>query len=503
MNSWQHTVETPPTKERGGASAADLLLDLAHERFTLHTDAGGELFAASRKTPHQLHAFRGGRFSLRAMLANAFVEATGKAASSNAIADALLAIEGAAQQTEPVSVALRVAHHDGRVFVDLGDAAGRVACIERDHWEVVANVPSEVRFRRSECTSPMPVPERGGDLEHLRSWLNISDLDWPLMVGWIGHVFALGPSPILLLHGQQGGGKSTAARRLVSLLDPSPAGVRQLPASAEIAAITAGPSRLFAWDNLSTLSHAMSDALCRLSTGETLMRRRLYSDSGVSVINVQARLILTAIDLSEVRGDLAERMLGVELTKLRPEQLQAERELDASFEAARPRLLGAVFDLVASMLGLPLVTASPRARMADFSDSLARVDLLMRLKNAALERYHELLDSGSSGVVDSDPIAQSLLAFAHPLAEPLHLTAAELLQRLERPPNTHPRAWPSTPRALSSAIRRAIPSLSKAGLSITPPSDLCRQPGSRARLFTIEPIKQPTAIPESTQGGAA
>ena len=70
----------------------------------------------------------------------------------------------------------------------------------------------------------VPVRNAGGDLAELRAMLNVTAETWPLVLGWL--VAALVPNmphPILLLGGQQGTGKSTAAEQLVALVDPSPA----------------------------------------------------------------------------------------------------------------------------------------------------------------------------------------------------------------------------------------------------------------------------------------
>ena len=73
--------------------------------------------------------------------------------------------------------------------------------------------------------------------------LNVTAETWPLVVGWLAAVLVPNmPHPILLLGGQQGTGKSTAAEQLVGLIDPSPAVLRSPPRDSETWAIGAAAS---------------------------------------------------------------------------------------------------------------------------------------------------------------------------------------------------------------------------------------------------------------------
>jgi hypothetical protein len=83
--------------------------------------------------------------------------------------------EGAEQ-----SVFLRVAEYDGKTYLDLADPAWNAVEISSAGWRVVANPP--VKFLRSRGMRPLPNPVVGGNVNQLRSFLNIADQDWPLVL---------------------------------------------------------------------------------------------------------------------------------------------------------------------------------------------------------------------------------------------------------------------------------------------------------------------------------
>ena len=78
---------------------------------------------------------------------------------------------------------------------------------------VVVEAPNAAPFRRPPGVGALPRPAGAGELSDLREFVNVCDDDWPLVAAW--RVAALrpeGPFPVLVLHGEQGSGKSTQAR---------------------------------------------------------------------------------------------------------------------------------------------------------------------------------------------------------------------------------------------------------------------------------------------------
>jgi len=123
----------------GKDSTATRLVELARERFTFGVTTTGEAYAVPVDGPNVARVLRGGRRSLRSELARIYFEQTKAAANAQALADALLVLEGEAQGLDPTEVALRIGRSpiDGRLVLDLGgeDGAARALVDEPGRLE--------------------------------------------------------------------------------------------------------------------------------------------------------------------------------------------------------------------------------------------------------------------------------------------------------------------------------------------------------------------------------
>ena len=77
---------------------------------------------------------------------------------------------------------------------------------------------------------PLPFPERGGSIETLQSFLNLSSRDdFVLIVAWLlAALRSGGPYPLLAISGEQGSAKTVLSKLLKALIDPNAAPVRAL-----------------------------------------------------------------------------------------------------------------------------------------------------------------------------------------------------------------------------------------------------------------------------------
>ncbi len=123
-------------------------------------------------------------------------------------------------------------------------------------------------FRRPGGLGPLPEPKWDGSIDLLRKYANVSDADFPLLVGWATAALrAAGPYPVLILTGEQGSAKSTLAKVARRLIDPSSAPLKALPRSQHDFMIEAHNTWVLAYDNVSSISDTFSDAFCRTATG--------------------------------------------------------------------------------------------------------------------------------------------------------------------------------------------------------------------------------------------
>jgi hypothetical protein len=441
-------------------SAASVLVDIATAHYNFGVSSDGETFGVPREGPKVVFMLRGGKGSLRARLARQYFEQYGKAPAQQALADALLVVEGIAQDGDEERLHMRVARHDGDVWVDLGDQTGQAVRITADGWTVELEAP--VAFKRSALTAPLPVPERGGSLEELWRWTNLDVEDRPLVAAWlVAALMADIPHPVLAAVAEQGSGKTTSVKVLVAAVDPSPVPARKPPKDGESWVTAAAGSWIVAIDNVSDIPSWLSDSLCRAVTGDGDVRRRLYTDGDLHVFAFRRCIILNAIDLGTLRGDLADRILPIHIPRIPDDRRFDEEDLWPAWEASRPAVFGALCDLAASVIQvLPSVRLESKPRMADFARVLAAVDRVQGTDGLA--RYLEKQKSLAGDSLEGDAFVD---AMESNIATTFSGTSAELLA-LVTPGDDGwraPKGWPGNARAVTTLLHRQAPVLRKVG----------------------------------------
>jgi hypothetical protein len=148
-----------------------------------HTPSGTAFADIPVKDHQETWPIRSKRF--RSWLRRGYYEATGEAASAPAVRSALDHLEARAQFDGPErAVCIRTAEHAGRIYLDLADEHWRAVEIGPDGWQVIGSPP--VRFRRPAGMLSLPLPEPGGSIEALNSFLNLpSPNDFVLIVAWL------------------------------------------------------------------------------------------------------------------------------------------------------------------------------------------------------------------------------------------------------------------------------------------------------------------------------
>lgn len=474
-----------PAKAERPPSAAEVLVCIGRT-FDLGHDGAGTAFATDGR---RTLAVRGKQFRQR--LTHAYLRATGKPPAGDALKTATDTLGALAECEGPRrAVHVRVAAHNGRAYLHLADDADTVLEIDGDGWRACPDPP--VRFRTPAGAHPLPMPERGGSLDELRAFVNVpDDGDFALLLAWLcGCLRADGPFPLLVLVGEQGTAKSTTARVAKRLIDPGKALVRSTPKEGRDLMIAATNSWVLAYDNLSTLPVWLSDALCQVATGGGFATRELYSDSDECILDAKRPTILNGISDFVTRGDLLERAILLRHPPLPERQRKPESELWTAFEAAHPRLLGALLDRVsAGFRALPCVTLERNPRMLDFARFAAACERGTGDPPRFERAYGENQAGAHAQALDDSPVAGALVAFMDGRDEWIGC-ATDLLKALAAlVSNPPPRDWPKRPNVLSGALKRLAPNLRAAhGLNAVEGRGKDR---ARARFLHI------TRLPES------
>jgi hypothetical protein len=245
-------VKSRKSKASSSTSAATRLVDLAKDVTFFHTP-DKEAYGTMRVQEHE-ETWRLKDQVFKRWLAAKAYEGTGAAPSSQALCDALGALEGVALYGGPEQdVSIRLGQSGNKIYLDLCDKAWQVVEISCEGWQIISESP--IKFRRTRGMKALPIPQRGGTISELRSFINLaSENDFVLLVSWLVAGFnPRGPYPVAVLQGEAGSAKSTGVRVIRELLDPNTTPLRSEPRETRDLMIAARNSWCLAFDNISHL----------------------------------------------------------------------------------------------------------------------------------------------------------------------------------------------------------------------------------------------------------
>ena len=400
----------------------------------------------------------------REYLAREYFRVKKNAVSAAAIKDALTILSGSAllHGAERV-VYTRIARLDQTIWIDLGRPEWNAVKVTADGWEIVAS--PDVRFRRNRGLLALPLPERTdtplSDL--LLRVVNVhqdNTRDVRLLTAWlVGAVRGVPPYPILLINGEHGTAKSTACRTIRRILDPNTADLRLTPKEPRDLMIAAINSHVLAFDNLSAIPEWLSDALAQIATGGGFSTRELHSDNDEVLFSAAKPILMNGITDVITRPDLLDRSLVVTLEPIADADRRRESELDATFTALHPLLLGALLDAVSAALKHEPATLLDRLpRMADFAVWVTAAERALGWESGAfLSAYFENRQTAVENALDGDVVVETLRSLGE-------TWSGQLKALLDLIPFSEYK--PKTPKALGNVLRRKAPALRQIGITV-------------------------------------
>lgn len=476
-HTWSDLRENIDTREpaQSGGRVAATLVGLADRADLFHSN--DVAFATVAVGSHrETHAIMGRGF--KRWLMREYYETSGKPVKPEALATAQATLEARAIfDGSSHEVAVRVAQHEGAYYLDLCDHEWRVVRIDTNGWAIVRDCP--IRFVRRPNMLALPEPVSGGSIDEFRELVNVpDDASWSLVLAWLVATFRpIGPYPALMVNGEQGSAKTTLCRMLRRLIDPNKSDLRAAPHDARDLAIMASNSWVMGLDNMSRLPPWLSDALCRLATGAGFTTRKLYTDDDEQIFEAQRPVLLNGIEDFVERADLLDRIMAIRLRAIPDDLRRDEQTLWCEFEAARPRILGAVLDAVAHGLGtVSTIRLASLPRMADFAIWSSACERGLGLNRGAfMSAYADDRAAVNQMALESSPLFSALRALLKQHGNKWQGTARELLAALESADNTDEKArtiegWPTSPKKLGGDLRRLAPNLRMVGVDITEPT---------------------------------
>lgn len=423
-----------------------------------------------------------------AWLRNKFYAEHEKPCGSQGVRDAIATLAGKAiHEGKRHSVEVRVAQHEGDVWIDIGDEERRAARVDARGWTVVPATEVPVKFARTGNMAALPIPEHGGSVDLLRPLVNMPDNDsFVLFIGFlVGSLNPLGPYGILSVSGEHGCAKSTICKFAVRLIDPRKPDLRRPPRNERDLFISACRARVVALNNVSGLKADISDALCVLAVDGGFSTRKLYTDEDEALFDGLRPVILNGIEEPASQPDLVDRCIAITLRAISKRERRQLRDINREFERVRPLVFGALLDAVSSAIrNLPNVNLVEAPRMADLAAWVtAAEEGLGWVKGTFMAAYTGNRLASQTDAVLASPVGAAIYTIAEQGG--FRGTAAELLASMNRARGDGPvpQDWPKSPRGVAGAVRRLAPGLREIGVDVVPPEGPTGH--ANRRLFTV------------------
>ena len=269
--------------------------------------------------------------AFRTWLVDGFRKETGEVVRGGDLSDAILNVSASACMDRRKTYH-RVAALNENIYLDLCGEDGKAVQISADGWKVIDKPP--VVFLTKKDMAQLPIPKPSGSIEALREFVNVTEEDFGLYLGWLLDAFkGRKPYSVLVVNGEQGSGKSTFSIMSSDLLDPCrQAKTKNLPTDLRDLAVLASNRHLLAFDNISWISEEMSDALCRLATGSGMVLRSLYSNADEQIFGGARPILLNGIPEIGDRSDFLGRTVKITLRAIPEDKRTDEKTLLARFE---------------------------------------------------------------------------------------------------------------------------------------------------------------------------
>jgi hypothetical protein len=156
-----------------GKSLSHTLIKLALKDSELFHDAGGDCYASVVVGSHR-ETYRIGSRAHKDWLSRLLYEKTGCAARSETLNEAITVLRAKALYDGPkIEVHVRIAEHNGVIYLDLADNDWRQVEITESGWKIIAGADSPVRFVRSRGMLPLLEPVRGGSINDWHGGVNL------------------------------------------------------------------------------------------------------------------------------------------------------------------------------------------------------------------------------------------------------------------------------------------------------------------------------------------
>ena len=459
------------------------LLILAIEQCQeLFVDQYGEPYAAVRINEH-IETLNLNHTRFRNWLCKANYEQEGLVPSSESITNVLNILKAKAEfDGNSKELYLRVAYDTKEdetgttrttILYDLTNKEWEAIIITPKGWTIEK---APVIFRRHNA-QPQVYPSKDYSQDILDRFINLLNVKGEkrklLIKCYIIALFIPDiDKPILMLHGDPGGAKSTLEELINTLVNPSSVLTFALPKDIVELVQQLDHNYVVYYDNISKMPDWISDQFCRASTGGGSSKRRLYTDDDDKIYNFRRCVGFNGVNLAATKSDLLDRGLIIKVERIDDNAKRKKQHIWHEFEEIRPRLLGYILDILVKFLEMRQ-TASIKfeklPRMADFAECAEIISRCMgNPDNQFIDAYYENIALQTEEILETSLVASAILKFMEDRKEWTG-NATELLGFLDQivgDKASKNKYWPKTSSVLSRRINEVKTNLREVGVLI-------------------------------------
>lgn len=374
----------------------------------------------------------------------------------------------------------RIAMIDDTIYYDLATPDWKLVVITKESVKIVdydENLPIFMR-KQQQKEQVKPAPNERDALDELVKLLRIQDNDKQLFkIHLVSMFLEAYPIPLMAIFGEHGSIKTTIAKSVKHIIDPSGENISSLPTKVEDLILHLANRYLVNFDNVSNINNEVSDILCRAITGEGQSKRKLFSDSDEIILNYRRKGILNGIFPSLDRTDLRDRMIRYETLPVKDIERISEGQFNNHLIELLPFIINQIFQsLQKALLSYDSVKDEIKyhSRMADFVDYGECISRALNYEPFSfIEAYKQKLEDNTLDVIESYPIIQ-LIEIIMKERTKYEKTVSEFykeiyslaeIENIEIDSRKRIR-FPSSPNKVKSHIERIKPNLRSLGFDV-------------------------------------
>lgn len=453
-----------------GKTQSEILLNLVkEENIEMFLNENHDVFAVIPVNTHkETLSVESQEFSL--WLQQIFYQATDKTIRAENLKQTISVLSAEVMFGERNYTTLynRVGKYQNDFWYDLTNSDWEAVRISKTGWSVTDETPK--LFCRYRHQTEQVKPQTDGEITEIFKYINMTKFK-TLFLCWLVSCFVPDiPHPMPIFYGEKGAAKSTTCTLLKRLIDPSALDTLQLSKDERTLIINLQQHYFLPFDNVSTISNDVSDILCRAITGGAVQQRKLFTNGEDYIFTFKRCLSVNGINNVANRADLLDRSIMFELERVSEESRKELGKVYESFEQARPKLLGALFNILSKAMEIyPNVVLGKLPRMADFCRwGYAIAEAMGGYGEEFLKEYAENQGIQNTEAINADSVAYLIVELMRFLPE-WRGRISELLKKLQELAqtngiNTNSKTLPNAPNALSRRIKAVKSNLEAVGI---------------------------------------